>query len=350
MESIRFADVYPLYGLSDIRDSSTHRVESIQADLLTQLDLAMAVIKSVGRAKPLPVLAELSYQIEKHAREIRTGLSSGDEASVVEFITTEVEARLRHLASYGPDAKAAVEAYRDRLDPALGLVYERRREYEDSVHLISECVAAFLEAEQVDAQEMFPHYFERYLTDGVDYNIYVGDSLVSDGSFDPIYLRNLRLWQLLVTCGIVWELEKLKDDLPVRLETAHLILVQSTPLAIRFRDDEKQFDVDGAYNARYEIVKKRIDKATVKDTGERLTQPGMIAIVYSQSKEAEEYLRYMDYLVAAGYLAGEVEQLDLDDLQGVNGLKALRIRVAKTSPDVDFEVTPTGAVEPVSNR
>ncbi len=29
--------------------------------------------------------------------------------------------------------------------------------------------------------------------------------------------------------------------------------------------DEKRFDVDGAYNARYEIVKKRIDKAYVKE-------------------------------------------------------------------------------------
>jgi hypothetical protein len=38
------------------------------------------------------------------------------------------------------------------------------------------------------------------------------------------------------------------------LQVAHLILSQSTPLAIRFRTDEKRFDVDGAYNARYEIV------------------------------------------------------------------------------------------------
>ena len=45
------------------------------------------------------------------------------------------------------------------------------------------------------------------------------------------------------------------------LEVAHLILVQHMPMAIRFRFDEKRFDIDGAYNMRYEIVKKRIDKA-----------------------------------------------------------------------------------------
>jgi hypothetical protein len=310
----------------------------------------MSIVKAVDRVKPLPVLDELGYQIEKHAREIRTGLSSGDEASVLEFVQSEVESRLEHLGSFGPDANTAVEAYRDRLDPSLGVVYEKRRDFEDSVHMINERIASYLETEQERAQAMFPHYFERYLTDGVDYNIYIGESLVPDGSFDPIYLRNLRLWQLMMTCGIVWELRNLNENLAVPLETAHLILVQSTPLSIRFRDDEKQFDVDGAYNARYEIVKKRIDKATVKESGERLTQPGMIAIVYSQTREAEEYLRYLDFLLAAGYVSGEVEQLDLEDLQGVHGLKALRVQVAKTSPDVEFEVTPTGAVEPVSNR
>ena len=86
---------------------------------------------------------------------------------------------------------------------------------------------------------------------------------------------------------MVREAEALKDRLKVPLDTAHLILVQHTPLSIRFRFDEKRFDVDGTYNMRYEIVKKRIDKALIKGTHERLTQPGKIAIVYSQPKEAQ---------------------------------------------------------------
>ena len=56
-------------------------------------------------------------------------------------------------------------------------------------------------------------------------------------------------------------------ELPIPLETTHLILVQHAPLSIRFRFDEKRFDVDGAYDIRYEIVKKRIDKAV--DPGHR---------------------------------------------------------------------------------
>jgi hypothetical protein len=33
------------------------------------------------------------------------------------------------------------------------------------------------------------------------------------------------------------------------------------------------FDVDGAYNSYYEIIKKRLDKAHIKDSPERITAP-----------------------------------------------------------------------------
>jgi len=138
--------------------------------------------------------------------------------------------------------------------------------------------------------------------------------------------------------GVVWEMNKLRPQLEVPLETAHLVLVQSAPLSIRFRIDEKKFDVDGAYNIRYEIVKKRIDKVRIASTNERLTQPGMIAIVYSQEEEAEEYTRFLDYLQAAGYLEPGVEYLQLEQLQGVHGLKALRVRVAENKPVADLDL------------
>jgi hypothetical protein len=347
IDEIVFENVYPLFGLSDIRGSSTHRVASIRDDLLAQLDLAMSVIRAAAAARPLPVLDELAYQIERHARDIESGLTSGDEVTVLEFLRSEIESRLDHLSTYGDEAAKAVESYRSALDEKLGVLYRKRRAFDDSVHAINDRIAEYLEAEQERAQAMYPHYFERYLTDGVDYNIYIGASLAKNGDFDPIYLRNLRLWQLMTTCGIVWEMEDLKPDLPMKLETAHLILAQSASLSIRFHDDEKQFDVDGAYNARYEIIKKRIDKATIKETGERLTQPRMIAVVYAQMREAEEYRRYFDYLLAAGFLTGEIEDVVLDDLQGVSGLRALRVKVAASSPETDYEVTPNGTVEPV---
>jgi hypothetical protein len=102
------------------------------------------------------------------------------------------------------------------------------------------------------------------------------------------------------------------------------VLVHASPLTIHFSTESKQFEVEGSYNIRYEIIKKRIDKATVKGTNERLTQPGQLAVIYTQDKESEEYTRYLEYLREKGFLHGEVESLELDDLQGVHGLRALR--------------------------
>src|SRR5262245_55234838 len=44
------------------------------------------------------------------------------------------------------------------------------------------------------------------------------------------------------------------------------------------------------------------------------TQPGRIAIVYSQSAEAYEYRGYIEFLQSLGYLTAEVEDLDLVEL------------------------------------
>jgi hypothetical protein len=119
----------------------------------------------------------------------------------------------------------------------------------------------------------------------------------------------------------------LKPELSVPLDTASLILVHNTSLSIRFRMDEKQFDVDGTYNARYEVVKKRIDKSFIKGTGERLTQAGKMTIVYSQKKDELEYLRYIKFLRSKGYFTDAVEIVELEGLQGVSGLKAIRAEI-----------------------
>jgi len=182
---------------------------------------------------------------------------------------------------------------------------------------------------------MFPHYFEKQKTDGVDYTIYVGRSLREDGVFDPLYVKNLRLWQLMVACGVALRAERLKAQLPIVLEITSLILIQHAPLAIRFGGDERRFDVDGAYNVRYEIMKKRIDKTMIRGTDERLTQPGKIALVYSHGSEAQEWREYIEYLQELGYLTRAVEELPLDELEGAQGLRAIRVTVDTASRELD---------------
>ncbi|HWT80916.1 MAG TPA: GAF domain-containing protein, partial [Candidatus Methylomirabilis sp.] len=323
MEPIVFRDVFPLYAAADIRGSSTQRHLAIQADLIAHLRLARELVQAARGAKALPILDELGYRIDSRIRQVELAMNSGDELTMIAFLRQHVESLFDHLDGFGPSVRDRIEAYRLALDPLAGTVYRRRKEYEESVTLINDTISSYLDAEQQAAQAMYPHYFEKQVTDGLDYTIYVGETLMENGSFNELYLKNLRLWQLMVGCGIARRTQAVLSTLPVPLETTQLILAQHAPLAIRFRYEEKRFDVDGAYNVRYEVIKKRIDKAVVRGTSERATQPGKIAIIYSQPAEASEYRDYVDYLQSVGYLTGELEDLELETLQGVHGLRAL---------------------------
>jgi hypothetical protein len=338
IEPIVFERIYPLYALSDIRGSSTQRSLAIQTDLQTQLGLARDVVRAAHGAKRLPGLHELLYRVDKQIGKIQNHLHSGDEVSIIAFLRSDVEALFDHLQTFGAPVRERIEAYRAALDPRIGTVYDRRRLFEESVTRVADGISSYLDLEEQTAQTMFPHYFEKQKTDGVDHQIYVGAALLEDGRFEPLYLKSLRLWQLMVTCGIALRAHRLTERLPVPLEVTHLVLVQHAPLAIRFRFDEKRFDVDGAYDIRYEIVKKRIDKALIKGTDERITQPGKIAIVYTQSTEAHEYRGFIEYLQSLGYFTGAVEDVELDDLQGVHGLRALRVTIDLGNPRIERRI------------
>src|SRR5262249_3434090 len=223
MGPIVFEGVYPLYGLADIRGSSVQRSRAIQADLLTQLGLAAAVFRAARQARFLPALDELGYRIDKHMAQIERNLSSGDEVGIIGFLRTHVESLFDHLGGFGREVRTQIETYQGALDARLGTVYRPRPFFAESVTRMAGTISAYLDREEQTAQEMFPHYFEKQKTDGVDYQIYVGRSLVEDGRFDPICLKNLRLWQLMLTCGIAALAHQLRDQLPVPLETTHLI-------------------------------------------------------------------------------------------------------------------------------
>ena len=143
--------------------------------------------------------------------------------------------------------------------------------------------------------------------------------------------------------------EALQNELEHSLDVASLILVYSKALSIKFRMDEKRFDVDGAQNVRYEVIKKRIDKAMLKNSSERLTQPGKIAIVYGQPKEVEEYMKYIKHLQAKNYIKKEIENIEIEDLQGSIGLKAIRIQI-NYKKDADKKITLNDLMDVIENK
>tara|TARA_R110001583_G_scaffold4351_5_gene25278 strand:+ start:4054 stop:6447 length:2394 start_codon:yes stop_codon:yes gene_type:complete len=327
LKSIIFENVVPLYGQSDIKGSSIARNNAIQADLIKQLKLASKIIEKAEERYKLPIYNDLLFRIGECIQNIKKGLNSGDEITLTNFLKKEIYPVFNHLKTLDKDLKTEIDNYTQQIDPQLHVIYDKRKKYEESVNILNEELAEFIDNKQLEAQKMFPHYFERYKTDGIDYNMYIGQSLVQNSAYNEMYLHNLRLWQLQMMCEVENIAHKLKNTLEHPLEIASLILVHSTPLAIKFRMDEKRFDVDGAYNIRYEIIKKRIDKALIKNTTERLTQPGKIAIVYSQNSDADEYIKYIKHLQSKKLLLATIEKVELEDLQGIFGLKAIRVAV-----------------------
>jgi hypothetical protein len=327
IDPITFNQVYPLYGAIDIRNSSVERNLAIQQDLLEQLKMAQNIIKLAKQQTSFPLLDEILFKLKKYIHAVNNILFADEEVAIHHFLKTEIVNMFTHIQSIIPSLDTEIRGYLNVIDSPVEMLYNHRKSYEESITTINNEVARFIDDEQRSAQKIFPHYFERFVTDGVDFNIYIGQSITPDKKFDFFYLKNLKIWQLNTLAKAAILTHKLQKKLKVPLQTSQLILAHSQPISISFRTAERKFDVDGAYNIRYEIIKKRIDKVHIKDSNERLTQPGMLAIVYSQTHEANEYLEYIDFLQNQGLLTGEVEKFDLEDLQGVSGLRGLRVGI-----------------------
>lgn len=327
IETVTFEKVHPLYGAIDIRNSTFERNRAVREDIRKQLALLTETFQSIKRVIELETTETFVCACSRWADEINGYLTSEDELALNRFLAAEVNPFLLRIREEYPVTKEVVDFYFAALSESTGLAYENRRKLESSLQLINTSVAGYIENAQKALKSAYPFYFEKFRTDGIEYDMYIGQSMAPDKPFDNIYLKNLRLWQLMSMAEITRLTEKLLPQMQHPLRTTQLIFIHSNPININFRNDERRFDVEGAYNIRYEIIKKRIDKALVRESGERLTQPGKIALVYFNDSEAEEYQEYIHDLQEMGLLNHDLEYLELEELQGVTGLKAIRIGV-----------------------
>ena len=326
-KEIVFKEVFPLYGQIDVKGSSTARNDSTEKDLILQIGKLLNLFRYIFKQEKLPLIEQHIYELENIEEGLGKELKADTEATIQNYIINEVHPVLQHFDSANSDIHQKIADYFGTLDSKVKMVYESRKDFDDTLSIINKQLAAVLDEKQKEAQAFFPHYYERFKTDGVEHNLYIGASISPKHAYNPLYLNNLRLWQLQAMCEMENEYYKLKPSLPYELDVTSLILVFSSPISIRFRMDEKRFDVDGTYNARYEVVKKRIDKSNIKGTKERITQKNKITIVYTQKKEEMEYRRYIQLLQHKNMLGNVIESFDVEDLQGVTGLKALRVAV-----------------------
>ncbi|WMI66186.1 GAF domain-containing protein [Aestuariibaculum sp. YM273] len=324
---ISFENVYPLFGQIDVKGSSEVRNLATKRDLELQLTLVNRIIHDVLEDETLPIYEQLKYQIDSYRNLLQEDFKVDSEQQIANFFKQEIEPLFKFFMVKKEAYREAIQDYFSKVDPNLNVVYHYRKDFDKTIALINKNMASVLDEKQKDAQKMYPHYFERFKTDGVEHNMYIGEAITKEESFNTIYLYNLRLWQLQVMCEMENEYYQNRHVYPVSLDVASMILVFNQPLTISFRMDEKQFDVDGTYNARYEVVKKRVDKAVIKGTGQRVTEKGKITIIYSQKEDEVEYLEYIKFLQHKKLLNDDVEIVELEDLQGVTGVKAIRVSI-----------------------
>ena len=325
-QEIKFKDVYPLYGQIDIKGSSEARNTATQKDLLLQLNSVKNILEKKLLKELLPIYKQYLYQVETFINDLKNNFQVDSEKQISYFFKNRIEPLFNHFKT-SKNKNEDIIHYFETINKSTGIIYKHRKNFDDTITLINKKMASLLDKKQVEAQKMYPHFFERYKTDGVEHNMYIGESITKENSFDTLYLYNLRLWQLQVMCEMENSFYLMQPNFPVNLDVTSMILVFNTPLSISFRMDEKKFDVEGTYNARYEIIKKRVDKAYIKGTQERFTQKGKISIVYSQKEDELEYLKYIQFLQSQHYLDNDVEILELEDLQAVTGLKAIRVSI-----------------------
>lgn len=326
LKEIVFKNVYPLYGQIDIKGSSEHRNETVKTDLKNQLQTIIEIFDTLKSNTNLLIVEQRKFELQELLNELDAPLKTDTEQQIQNFIELEIHPVLTSIKNE-KKYEQKVLAYYESLDSKTGMFYHARKDFDHTLSVINKKLASVLDAKQSEAQQIYPHYYERFKTDGVEHNLYIGESIVPTIPYDKMYLSNLRLWQLQTLCEMELEHHRIKDTLPYSLDVTSLILVFSSPISIRFRMDEKRFDVDGSYNARYEVVKKRIDKANIKGTDKRITEKEKITIVYSHNQEEAEYLKYIKYLQFKKILEPTLEQFEVENLQGVSGLKAFRVKV-----------------------
>ncbi|SMG29897.1 hypothetical protein [Sphingobacterium psychroaquaticum] len=326
LEKILFENVYPLYGAVDIKNSTLLRNLAYKKDSLYRINQLDQILRTI------PVHRATEQQFMMRLEHITQWLNEGyiDKylVDILSFFQEEVPVFMDNLPLDNAEIQELRDMYREGEDIVRGKNNRFAMAFEQSLSTLNQMINKELTTFNQYIQDRYPSYFEKFRTDGVEYDAYVGQSITPAKVFNVELLREFRKQQVISMAEIGQQAHAIIDDLPIALETTQLIFIHPNPIAISFRQDERRFDVEGGYNIRYQMIKKRIDKALIKDTKERLVQPGCIALVYATRRVEEELKGILKEVHEMGLIGANIESLVLEELQGLNELRALRVRIA----------------------
>ncbi|MGC1205564.1 MAG: GAF domain-containing protein, partial [Flavobacteriaceae bacterium] len=141
---IAFENIYPLYGQIDIKGSSEARNEATKQDLTLQLQAVKGIFKSASQIEPLPIYEQFIYQINNYLEGLNTHFQVDSEQQISEFFKQDIESVLKHL--YTLDAlKEEVDNYFNSIDDKVNVLYNHRKEYDDTIATINKEMASLLD-------------------------------------------------------------------------------------------------------------------------------------------------------------------------------------------------------------
>lgn len=334
LKEIVFENVYPLYGETDIKGSTAFRRKATVTDLKKQLKEILSILEN-AKTKEQSLLFDQRISEVNYWKERLKKHQFMAESQIHHYILTAIHPLFQQLKTKSA-VKKQIANYFELLDTKTQRFCTQRKKYDTAIQTINKNITDTIDKEQIAIQQVYPHYFERFRTDGVEHNLFIGSSVTPRQIFDIIYLYNLRLWQLQVMCKMIMQHHKWQSETKFDLHLTSLILAYNEQISIRFRMDEKRFDVEGNADIRFEVLKKRLAKAMIKDTKERLVQQDVLAVVYLNETEKQHYTDYLLYLKSKNYLIGDIEEVFIEDLQDINDLEALRIKINTDFNPEDF--------------
>ena len=119
------------------------------------------------------------------------------ELNIYSFIESEVNPLLNYYKQNFPQVSKSIMRYYDTIDPQTGSSGKNRRAIEKSMNIINNSINNQIEAFGSRLQRFYPSYFDSFRTDGVEYDIYLGQSIAPYKTFDDHYLHEYRLLQLI---------------------------------------------------------------------------------------------------------------------------------------------------------
>ncbi|MEM1311348.1 MAG: GAF domain-containing protein, partial [Cyanobacteria bacterium P01_H01_bin.153] len=88
---IIFREVYPLYGISDIRGSSNERNRAIQQDLLTQFQLALAIAEAVYSTLKTAFACQFRDDLLDKIAQLQRGVTVDAEITLLRYLRDNLE-------------------------------------------------------------------------------------------------------------------------------------------------------------------------------------------------------------------------------------------------------------------